>query len=160
MQELLKMRTNFVLIFCIILAICADNHCVVGGRGGRGRSSHSSHRTSHKSSTHSSVGGGGGWFSWFSWGSGSSSHSGSGGSAASATAKKSPAVIHRNSGTHTSSHAGFAKYGKDYEANFHNNNYQRQYTPIPHPYQSHFHPQRTGKSNASQGEKTTARIFR
>lgn len=145
------MDTKFVLIFCIILAICEDGHFVIGGRGA-GRSRGSSHRSSHRSSTHSHSGGGGHfWSGWFNWGGGSrssstsssGSHSSSGG--ATATAKKSPALSHRNSGTQPSSYASFSKYGKDYEANFHNIHSQRQYTPVPHPYQRHFHPQTTGK---------------
>lgn len=135
------MRTRFVLIFCIIILVISEyDQFVFGGRSG-GRSRGSSHRSGgHRASSHShSSSGGHFWSGWFNWGSSGSS----GGSTV--TAKKSPALSHRNSGTQPSSHAGFSRYGKDYEANFHNIHSQRQYTPVPHPYQRHFHPQTTGK---------------
>lgn len=134
------MRIKFVFIICILFVVCVDNYFVVAGRG-RSRGSHSR----HKPSTHSGSSGGHFWSGWFNWGSGSSSSSSTnhGSSSGGSMSKKSPAPIHRHSGTHPPSHAGFAKYGKDYEANFHNIHLQRQYTPVPHPYQSHFHPQTT-----------------
>lgn len=137
------MRMKFAFIFCILFVICVGNYFVVAGRSaGRSRGTSSSHRSGHKSSSHSGSSGGHFWSGWFNWG----SSSGSGGnSGVSTTAKKSPAVSHRTSAPHPSSHVGFAKYGKDYEANFHNIHSHRQYTPVPHPYQSHFHPQTTGK---------------
>lgn len=126
--------------------MCEYDQFVVGGRGG-GRSRGSSHRTSsHRTSHGHSNSGGHFWSGWFNWGGSSNSGGGGGGSGVgAATAKKSPALSHRNSGNHPTSHAGFSQYGKDYEANFHNVHSQRQYTPVPHPYQRHFHPQTTGK---------------
>lgn len=143
------METRFMLIFCIlIIVICEYDRFVIGGRSGS-RSRGSSHRSSgHRTTSHSHNSGGGGhfWSSWTNWG-GSSSSGNSGGATASARkSQMSPPLSHRNRGPQPTSHASFSNYGKDYEANFHIIHSQRQYTPVPRPYQRHFHPQTTGKS--------------
>lgn len=136
------MGTRCLLIVCvIILAICEYDHFVIGVRGG-GRSRASSTRSSGQRTTvrsRSHTSSGSLWDRIF--GRGNSA------TTATASARKAqvpPALSHRNSGPPLSSHAGFSKYGSDYEANFHNVHSQRQYTPVPHPLQRHFHPQTTG----------------
>lgn len=135
------MLLKVLLILCIIIALYGP--LMVSGRGGRsgGRSRTTSHRSSHKSG----GGGGVGWFSWFRGGSSSSSSASSSSSGAS-SAKKTvpPALSHRNNVAQSPSHIGFAAYGNNYQANFHNSP-SHQFQPTSHPYQSHFQPQTTGE---------------
>lgn len=126
---------KILLIFCVILVMhCADGRG--GGRGGSGsRSVAGSKGSSHGFSTFSSKDSsrkttGSGLLNFLRGGSSSKSSSTSSGAKI-----VSPASL---------SHNGFSVYGSTYASNFHHSR-PNQIRPVPHPYQSHFQPQKTGE---------------
>lgn len=137
---------KLLVIFCMIFALhwqCVESRG--GGKsGGRSRSSSSHSYKSSKSSHNSGSGSGGGWFSWFRGGSKTSAASASATAATTSgggTRRGSPPNLsHKETFAQSPSHIGFAAYGNNYEANFHNSR-SNQFRPVSHPYQRHFQPQ-------------------
>lgn len=132
------MLLKVLLVLCLLISF--HWHCGVHGRGrvsSRSRVSHS-YRTHKGSSSGSNVG----WFSWFR-GSSKSNTAATGTGATTKSDKKPlpPSIAHRNTYAQSPSHIGFAAYGNNYQANFHNHHFQ----PVSHPYQSHFQPQTTSE---------------
>lgn len=130
-------------VLLVLLCVLISMHWQYGVSG-RGRTSSRSRTSSHTYKSHKSSGSGSNvrWFSWFR-GDGKSSTTATG--TASTTIGRRPVppiVAHRNKIAQSSnSRLGFAAYGNNYEANFHNHHFR----PVSHPYQSHFQPQTTSK---------------